>query len=121
MRILPKILFLNKISANDRKKRVTDLLDKIQLPNASAAMPYELSGGELQRVAFARAIAHSPKLLLADEPTASLDSDTAYELVKLMTDMGKNQGCTIIISTHDPEVVKLGDETLNLLDGKINE
>jgi putative ABC transport system ATP-binding protein len=112
-------LFLNHISAKNRNKRVADLLESIQLPNTSTAMPFELSGGELQRVAFARAIAHSPKLLLADEPTASLDSETACELVTMMTDIGRNQGCTILISTHDPEVMKLGDETLNLLDGKV--
>lgn len=114
-------LFLNKVPAQDRTRRVTELLDKIGLPRAGAAVPHELSGGEMQRVAFARAIAHSPRLLLADEPTASLDSETAQALVRMMTDIGRNQECTILLSTHDPEIVKLGDETLNLHDGRVKD
>lgn len=114
-------LFLNKVPAKERIRRVTELLERIGLVQAGAAAPHELSGGEMQRVAFARSIAHSPKLLLADEPTASLDSETAEDLVRLMTDIGRNQGCTILLSTHDPEIVKLGDETLNLHDGMAAE
>ena len=100
---------------------MVELLEKISLSEASRAMPHELSGGELQRVAFARAIAHSPKMLLADEPTASLDSDTAISLINLMMDIGRDHECTIIISTHDPEIVKLSDATIMLLDGKVKE
>jgi putative ABC transport system ATP-binding protein len=114
-------LHLNRIPAGERDRRVRELLEKIGLPSAAAAAPYELSGGELQRVAFARAIAHSPRLLLADEPTASLDSETARELVRLMTEIGRDQGCTMIISTHDPEIVRLGDETLTLRDGRVRQ
>lgn len=112
-------LFLNKATARNRTRRVAELLERIGLPEAGAAAPHELSGGEMQRVAFARAIAHSPRLLLADEPTASLDSETAEDLVRLMTGIGRDQGCTILLSTHDPEIVKLGDVTLNLRDGKV--
>jgi len=112
-------LSLNKVNGIKRKRRVLELLEKIGLPEAFAAMPHELSGGELQRVSFARAIAHSPKMLLADEPTDSLDTDTARRLVMLMQDMGKDQDCTIILTSHDPEIVKLADETLRLLDGTV--
>jgi ABC-type lipoprotein export system ATPase subunit len=114
-------LFLNRIPAGDKSRRVTELLERIGLGSAAAAAPSELSGGELQRVAFARAIAHAPRLLLADEPTASLDSESARELVRLMTDIGHDQGCTIILSTHDPEIVRLGDETVNLRDGRVRK
>ena len=69
------------------RKRVEELLEKIGLRKLISAMPYELSGGETQRIAFARAIAHSPKMLLADEPTANLDTETGELLVKCMFDM----------------------------------
>ena len=95
-----------------------ELLERIELADAGPAMPSELSGGEVQRVSFARAVAHFPKILLADEPTASLDSSTGLNLVKLMFETGKEQGCTIIISTHDREIIKLSDHILYLQDGK---
>lgn len=113
-------LFLNRVEKRKMEQRVIELLEKVSLIEASRAMPHELSGGELQRVAFARAIAHSPKMLLADEPTASLDSDSAIGLINLMMDMGRDHECTIIISTHDPEIVKLSDATIKLLDGRVN-
>ena len=88
------------------------------MPKAGPALPSELSGGEIQRVSFARAIAHFPKILIADEPTASLDSETGLNLVNLMFETAREQGCTILMSTHDPEVIKLSDHILNLQDGK---
>jgi len=111
-------LTLNGIERKKRENRVMELLEKIELPQAGPALPCELSGGEVQRVSFARAIAHFPKLLLADEPTASLDSETGLNLVKLMFETGKEQGCTIIISTHDQEIIKLSDIVLHLKDGQ---
>ena len=111
-------LALNGIEGVERKRRVMELLERIELADAGPAMPSELSGGEVQRVSFARAVAHFPKILLADEPTASLDSSTGLNLVKLMFETGKEQGCTIIISTHDREIIKLSDHILYLQDGK---
>jgi len=111
-------LALNGIEGKKKEKRVMELLDKIELSEAGPALPYELSGGEVQRVSFARAIAHFPKLLLADEPTASLDSETGLNLVKLMFKTGEEQGCTTIISTHDQEIIKLSDNVLHLKDGQ---
>jgi ABC-type lipoprotein export system ATPase subunit len=99
--------------------RVGELLEKIGLPDAGAAMPHELSGGEIQRVSIARAIAHLPRTLLADEPTASLDTATGKSLVKLLFDMGRDYGCTMILSTHDPDVSLRADRLIEIRDGSI--
>lgn len=112
-------LELNGFERNDIVNRVGELLEGIGLSDAGAAFPYELSGGEVQRVSVARAIAHSPQVLLADEPTASLDSETGRDLVKLMFNMGHDKGCTMIITTHDPDIIKLTDVRLPIQDGKI--
>ncbi len=103
----------------EKEKRVAELLEKIGLRKLVSAMPHELSGGETQRIAFARAIAHSPKMLLADEPTANLDTETGELLVKTMFEMCRQEGCTIILSTHDRNLIRLSDKTLTLLDGKM--
>lgn len=112
-------LELNGLNKEDIKRRVHELLDIIGLKGIDRAMPDELSGGEAQRVAFARAIAHSPKLVLADEPTASLDSETGKDLVRFMFEMGKEQGCIMIIATHDKEVMGLAGMRIQMKDGKI--
>lgn len=93
-------------------------MEKVGLGAVAKAMPKELSGGEIQRVAAARALAHYPQMLLADEPTASLDTDTGKKLIDLMFEIGKEQGCTMIISTHDPEICGLADQTIYLRDGE---
>ncbi|MDQ1330994.1 MAG: Methionine import ATP-binding protein MetN [Thermodesulfobacteriota bacterium] len=112
-------LILNGFRNKEKERRVSELLDKMELSDAARAMPNELSGGEAQRVAFARAIAHSPGMLLADEPTASLDTETGNKLVKLMLTMGKDEKCTIIISTHDQEIIKLSSKSSYIKDGKM--
>jgi putative ABC transport system ATP-binding protein len=112
-------LELNGFTKKDIVYRVSELLENIGLAGVGAALPYELSGGEVQRVSAARAIAHSPRMLLADEPTANLDSDTGKDLVRLMFNMGRDQGCTMIIATHDPDIINLTDVRLPLRDGKI--
>ncbi len=100
-------------------KRVADMLGRIGLATAANALPGELSGGEMQRVSVARALVHSPRLLLADEPTASLDSETGRDLVALMFALGSQTGCTIIMATHDPEIINLADQPLTILDGRV--
>ena len=112
-------LEINNFDKKVIKNRVYELLDIIDLKGAGKAMPDELSGGEAQRVAFARAIAHSPRAVIADEPTASLDSETGKNLVSFMFDMGKVQECTMIIATHDGEIIDLAQERVELRDGKI--
>ena len=120
--VFENIAFSLELNGFERKavvKRVNELLENIDLAHAGAALPHELSGGEIQRVSVVRAIAHSPQVLLADEPTASLDSDTGRDLVQLMFNMGRDQGCTMIITTHDPDIINLADARLPIQDGKI--
>ena len=120
--VFENIAFSLELNGFERKavvKRVNELLENINLAHAGAALPHELSCGEIQRVSVVRAIAHSPQVLLADEPTASLDSDTGRDLVQLMFNMGRDQGCTMIITTHDPDIINLADARLPIQDGKI--
>jgi putative ABC transport system ATP-binding protein len=114
-------MLLNGVSAKERKKRVTFLLQRIGLSGAEKALPNELSGGEAQRVAAARAMAHFPQVLLADEPTASLDSETSRQLIQLLSELSKAQQCTLIFSTHDPELLQLADQCLSIKDGSITQ
>jgi len=87
---------------------------------AAEDLPFE-TAGEVQRISVARAMAHSPQMLLADEPTASLDTDTGRDLVQLMFNMGREHGCTMIIATHDQEIINLADAFLPLRDGRIEK
>lgn len=102
------------------RQRVDALLHRIGLPQAGRAMPHELSGGELQRVAVARAIAHRPRLVLADEPTASLDTTTAAALVELLMAFCRQEDTILLMSTHDPAVMAAADKTVSLVDGRID-
>jgi ABC-type lipoprotein export system ATPase subunit len=112
-------LNLNGIDVRSRNRRVSELLDLIGLPDIGAAMPFELSGGELQRVAVARSIAHKPDLLLADEPTANLDSATGAGIMRMMIDLTKSQSCTFIMATHDLDLIAMADHSISLRDGHI--
>lgn len=85
--------------------RVQELLDLVGLPHKSQLFPVQLSGGELQRVAIARALAPEPSILLADEPTGNLDSDTAWQIIELLQQINK-LGTTVLIATHNPEIIK---------------
>jgi putative ABC transport system ATP-binding protein len=114
-------LTLNGIAGRPRSKRIQGLLERVGLSRAGRALPHELSGGEVQRVAAARALAHYPKLLLADEPTASLDTETGRMLVDLMFEMGKEQDCTLLISTHDPDLFQLAEKVIHLKDGRMEK
>ena len=112
-------LTLNSVAGSNRSKRINELLDRIGLADAAKALPHELSSGETQRVAIARAIAHNPKILLADEPTANLDTETGQMTVQLMRDMGRDHGCTIAMATHDTEITETADSLIYLKDGRI--
>ena len=112
---------VNAVADGDKKRRVAELLERIGLADAGRALPHELSGGEVQRVAVARAMAHRPKMLLADEPTASLDSATGRNLINLMFAMGRESGCTMVLSTHDTEVMDLADQCIRIRDGMVQE
>ena len=112
-------LALNGVPRKERAGRVLGLLERVGLRDSQQALPRELSGGEVQRVSFARAIAHGPQVLLADEPTASLDSDTARDLVQLMLEVVQEQASSLIVSTHDPVVIDLADNIMHLRDGRM--
>lgn len=100
-----------------RKQRVEECLKMVGLGNRMNHMPSEMSGGEQQRVAIARAIAHRPAILLADEPTAELDSAMAAEVTKLFQEMTKKENVTIIMTTHDTGLMDAGDMVIELENG----
>jgi len=104
---------------NDAKKTVDDILEQVGLTEHRDKFPVQLSGGELQRAAIARALILSPEILLADEPTGNLDSATSWEIVKLLSDINK-KGTTIVMATHNIDIVKsLGKRVIQLEKGKI--
>jgi len=106
-------------SRADRRKRARELLDEVGLARRAHASPSVLSGGERQRVAIARALANSPRLLLADEPTGSLDSETSAQVLLLLRRLREQHGMTTLLVTNDLEVARQADRTLHLLDGRI--
>ena len=101
----------------NRKGRVEECLNMVGLGKRMHHMPAEMSGGEQQRVAIASAIAHSPRIILADEPTAELDSVMAAQVTKLLGELTKNEGVTIIMTTHDIGLMDAGDMTIELENG----
>jgi putative ABC transport system ATP-binding protein len=107
-------LTLNGASRKSISRRVQELLEKIGLPKLGRAMPCELSGGEIQRVSAARAMSHRPRMQLADEPTANLDTETGKGLIEMVFGMAREEHCTVLISTHDPEIVGLAEKTICL-------
>lgn len=112
-------LELNNIRGKKQRARVQELLAAFDLAGYDKAMPGELSGGETQRISFARAIAHRPVLLLADEPTSSLDSATGNKLIERMLSLCVSQRSTLIIATHDPELIEMTNSRIYLKDGFI--
>ena len=102
------------------KEKVLKILEEVGLKGLENRRPNELSGGESQRVAIARALVKEPKLVLADEPTANLDSKNATDVVKIMVKMNKELGTTFIFSTHDPMVMEYARRYINLKDGMIS-
>jgi len=107
-------------SESQMKEKVLKMLAEVGLKGLESRRPNELSGGEKQRVAIARALVKEPKLVLADEPTANLDSETAAGVVDIMRKMNKELNTTFIFSTHDPMVMKYANRYINLKDGMIS-
>jgi putative ABC transport system ATP-binding protein len=103
---------------NHVKERVAELLDTVGLENRTDHFPFQLSGGEQQRVAFARALANDPPLLLVDEPTGNLDTKTSMKIIQMLQRL-KGDGKTIIVATHDEQITRLADRKLCLEDGKL--
>ena len=100
------------------EEKINDVLDKVGLKSKGFKMPFEMSGGEQQRVDIARALLNSPKLILADEPTGNLDSKTGQEIIKKFIELSK-EGRTIILVTHDNDLAKIAEKVFVLKDGEI--
>lgn len=111
-------LLLKLFDNAERKKRVIDALEKVGLEDKMERKPSALSGGEQQRVAVARALAGNPDIVLADEPTGDLDSETGSTIIQLMKDLNK-EGMTFVFSTHDPVIMNHASRIVQLRDGKI--
>ncbi|MEV4298939.1 ABC transporter ATP-binding protein [Microbispora rosea] len=111
-------LRLARVPARDREERVKVLLSLVGLSGQAEQRPYELSGGQQQRVAIARALANRPRLLLADEPTGQLDSQTARQIMELLRVLVRGEGVTALVATHDAALVGLADRVLELKDGE---
>jgi putative ABC transport system ATP-binding protein len=110
---------LAKLPAGQREQRVTMLLELVGLGGHALQRPYELSGGQQQRVAIARALANDPKLLIADEPTGQLDSETGRSIMDLLRALVRSRGVTALVATHDPALLDLADRVLRLRDGQL--
>ena len=103
----------------ERSERVRQLLDLVGLGERMGHRPHELSGGEQQRVALARALANRPELLVADEPTGHLDSQTGRTIMRLIQSLVRHEGVTAIVATHDPVLMDLADRIIELSDGQV--
>ncbi|WP_244236027.1 ABC transporter ATP-binding protein [Micromonospora inaquosa] len=112
-------LRLAQVPAAEREERVAVLLELVGLGGHAAQRPYELSGGQQQRVAVARALANEPDLLIADEPTGQLDSETGRSIMDLLRAVVHARGMTALVATHDPALIDLADRVLTLRDGRL--
>lgn len=105
--------------SGDRKPRVTEILERVGLKERIYHMPYQLSGGEQQRVAIARAVAHRPQVIFADEPTGALDTASGLAVMKLFRELVEQEHITVVMTTHDPNLMELGDFVYELKDGRL--
>jgi putative ABC transport system ATP-binding protein len=112
-------LLIQGVSSRERRLRVAEALESVGLSVRANQRPDLLSGGERQRVAVARAIVHRPALVLADEPTANLDTDNGRQVMEIMQKLNKDTGVTFVFATHDPRVIKYARRVVTLRDGLI--
>jgi putative ABC transport system ATP-binding protein len=125
--LLPALTALDNVAAPllpyrtdfDKHERARDLLAAVGLGGREDALPWELSGGEQQRVAISRALVNEPILLMADEPTGNLDSQTGTEIIELLLELRARRGMTVIVATHDPVIASRCDRIVRLLDGRV--
>ena len=106
-------------SKAEAEQKAKTLLDRVGLENRKDHLPEEMSGGEIQRIAVARALAFDPPILLADEPTGNLDSKTGGSILSLLRDINREAACTIVMVTHSQEAARYGDRTIFFRDGKV--
>ena len=114
------IMLMQNVPKAEREKRTLSLLQEVGLEDRINSRPTKLSGGQQQRVAVARALASKPSFVLADEPTANLDSKSASNLLDIMSRLNKEEGITFIFSTHDQRVIERARRVITLVDGKID-
>lgn len=112
-------MVFQRVSEEKRKERAKELLLSVGLKERIMHLPAELSVGERQRVAIARAFANDPELVIADEPTGNLDSLTGKKIMEILTNFHQNQGKTIVVVTHDPNIADYSEKIINIIDGKI--
>ena len=114
-----EVPMMGHVGSRARRKRAEELLELVGLPDRMDHLPSQLSGGQRQRVAVARSLANNPPLVLADEPTGSLDTSAGQELLKLLHDLNESQGTTFLVVTHDPAVARQTRRVLVMADGRI--
>jgi putative ABC transport system ATP-binding protein len=124
--LLPSLTALENVlvpmeiaGVKDAPRRADALLVEVGLGDRKHHYPSQLSGGEQQRVAIARALANDPPLLLADEPTGNLDSQTGHQVIELLLNVNRSRNTTIVLVTHDPELAEKADMTVSLRDGRV--
>lgn len=115
------VMLLQGVSAAERRRRVADILAAVGLADMESRRPPQLSGGQQQRVAVARAMVSEPDIVLADEPTANLDSTTGAELIDMMRDLNRARGMTFIFSTHDTMIMDRAERLVLLKDGRLDK
>ena len=113
------VMLLQGVPEKERRRRVAEILKEIGMEGFERRFPPKISGGQQQRVAIARAMVSRPELILADEPTANLDSETGAELLDMMRDLNRRTGMTFLFSTHDPMVMERADRVVTLHDGRV--
>jgi putative ABC transport system ATP-binding protein len=114
-------LRLVRAQPDDRDRRVAEMLDRVGLAERARHRPHELSGGEQQRVAIARALANKPTVLLADEPTGQLDSETGHMIMTLLRSIVRSEAITAVVATHDPAMLDVADRVVEMRDGTLHE
>jgi putative ABC transport system ATP-binding protein len=114
-------LLLNNLGAKERRERVMELLKAVDLVDRANNRPDQMSGGQQQRIAIARALVTKPAIILADEPTANLDSVNGEQVMEIMTRLNEETGVTFVFATHDPRVIKYARRVVTLRDGLIAE
>src|SRR5258708_18555859 len=113
------MLDLKGIRGDGARRRAQELLDQVGIGEKYATFPEDLSGGQKQRVAIARALAGDPRIILADEPTAALDSVVGRKIIEMMRSLARDHGRAVVIVTHDPRVLEVGDRVIHIEDGVI--
>ncbi|MGH2416289.1 MAG: ABC transporter ATP-binding protein, partial [Microcystaceae cyanobacterium] len=113
------VLKMKGIGDKEVKQEAQLLLEAVALGDKALSLPRDLSGGQQQRVAIARALAGKPKIIMADEPTASLDSQNGHAVIKLLGELAKQEDCTVVMVTHDPRIVDVADRVAYLEDGRL--